>query len=108
MTIDIDYLKLKATNTQEMLELNLSGNGAWDMEMWNEFIKSINPETILAMVQLVKESEKDTVRLDYIEKNCRCDPRMDGNNLFWPTTFNQALCGRTLRDAIDKKMEQTK
>lgn len=46
---------------------------------------------------------KDAERLDYLQKHARCDPKMDGNHVWWPTTFNQAqnLRGETLREAID-------
>lgn len=46
---------------------------------------------------------KDAERLDYLQKHARCDPKMDGNHVWWPTTFNQAqnLRGGTLREAID-------
>lgn len=49
----------------------------------------------------------DAARLDYLEKNARCDPKMDGNHVWWPTSFNQAqnLKGQTLRLAIDAAMK---
>ena len=43
----------------------------------------------------------DGERLDHIEKRARCDPKMDGQHVWWPTSFNQALKGPTLRAAID-------
>jgi hypothetical protein len=49
--------------------------------------------------------EKDAARLDYIESNARCDPKMDGQNVWWPTSFNHRLTGPTLRAAIDAAME---
>lgn len=50
----------------------------------------------------------DAARLDYLEKNARCDPKMDGNHVWWPTSFNQAqnLKGQTLRLAIDAALEK--
>lgn len=36
-----------------------------------------------------------------IERNARCDPKMDGQHVWWPTNFSHRLIGPTLRDAID-------
>lgn len=47
---------------------------------------------------------KDAARLDFIEKRARCDPKMDGQHVWWPTSFNHRLAGPTLRDAIDAAM----
>jgi deoxyadenosine/deoxycytidine kinase len=49
------------------------------------------------------ELRKDAERLDYLQNNARCDPKMDGNHVWWPTSFNQAqsLKGPTIRAAID-------
>ena len=49
------------------------------------------------------ELRKDAERLDYLQNNARCDPKMDGNHVWWPTSFNQAqsLKGPTIRSAID-------
>lgn len=49
---------------------------------------------------------KDAERLDYLQHNARCDPKMDGNHIWWPTSLNQArrLTGSSLRTAIDKAM----
>lgn len=44
---------------------------------------------------------KDADRLDYIQKHARCDPKMCGNHVWWPTNFRDALKGPTLRDAVD-------
>lgn len=44
---------------------------------------------------------EDAVRLDFIEMNARQEPRMCGNHAWWPTNFNHALVGPTLRAAID-------
>jgi len=54
--------------------------------------------------QLRAEVERlmvDAERLDHIEKHARCDPKMDGQHVWWPTKFNDALRGPTLRAAID-------
>lgn len=62
--------------------------------------------------KLARELEvarKDAERLDYIQKNARNDPKMDGNHVWWPTTLNKALKGPTIRAAIDAAIkEQTK
>ena len=61
-----------------------------------------SPET-LALKAERDAAMKDAKRLDYLQKHARCDPKMDGNHVWWPTTFNQAqnLRGGTLREAID-------
>lgn len=51
-----------------------------------------------------EDTSLDTERLNYIEKNARYDPKIDGNHTWWPTTFSKALRGRTLRAAIDAAM----
>ena len=60
------------------------------------------PET-LALKAERDATMKDAERLDYLQKHARCDPKMDGKHVWWPTTFNQAqnLRGETLREAID-------
>lgn len=47
------------------------------------------------------EAGRDAERLDCIERNARCDPKMDGQHVWWPTNFSHRLIGPTLRDAID-------
>ena len=49
---------------------------------------------------------KDAERLDAIEKNCRTDPKMDGNHVYWPTTWKHSLKGPNLRAAIDAAKEK--
>ena len=50
----------------------------------------------------------DAQRLDFIEKSARCDPKMDGQHVWWPTSLNKALKGPTLRAAIDAAMRKDK
>ena len=52
----------------------------------------------------------DVQRLDFIEEHCRCDPKMDGQHVWWPTSFNtaQLLKGPTLREAIDNAIRARK
>ena len=52
----------------------------------------------------------DAQRLDFIEKSARCDPKMDGQHVWWPTSFNtaQLLKGPTLREAIDNAIRARK
>ena len=50
----------------------------------------------------------DAQRLDFIEKSARCDPKMDGQHVWWPTSLNKALKGPTLRAAIDEAMRKDK
>lgn len=49
----------------------------------------------------------DAGRLDYLQRHARSDPKMDGNHVWWPTSFNQAqnLTGPTLREAIDAAID---
>lgn len=56
----------------------------------------------------LEESRKDQARLDYIAGNARCDPKMDGQHVWWPTSFNHRLLGPNLRAAIDAAMSQEK
>lgn len=51
------------------------------------------------------EGPTDTARLDFIAKRARCDPKMDGQHVWWPTSFRHALKGNTLRSAIDAAMK---
>lgn len=48
----------------------------------------------------------DARRLDFIEESARCDPKMDGQHVWWPTSLNKALKGPTLRTAIDAAMRK--
>ena len=50
----------------------------------------------------------DAQRLDFIEKSARCDPKMDGQHVWWPTSLNKAIKGPTLRAAIDAAMRKDK
>jgi hypothetical protein len=45
----------------------------------------------------------DTRRLDWLQSVARCDPKMDGNHVWWPLSFNVCsnLKGPNLRAAID-------
>lgn len=51
---------------------------------------------------------RDAARLDWIEKNARYDPKMNGQHVWWATTFRNAIKGPTLREAIDAAMSPTK
>jgi len=57
----------------------------------------------------VERLRKDAERLDYLQKHARCDPKMDGQHMWWPTTLNHAnnLRGGTIREAIDAAMKGT-
>jgi hypothetical protein len=56
------------------------------------------------LITLVVGQARDADRLDYIASNARCDPKMDGQHVWWPTSFNHRLTGPTLRDAVDAAM----
>ena len=58
-------------------------------------------DTIDNLRAQLAEAQKDAGRLDYIQKNARCDPQMDGNHVWWPTSLNKTLRGPTIRAAID-------
>lgn len=62
---------------------------------------------IAALEAEVLALRKDAERLDYIQKNARSDPKMDGKHVWWPTSFNHAqnLKGPTVRAAIDAAIE---
>lgn len=47
------------------------------------------------------KAEAESIRLDHIEQHARSEPKMCGNHVWWPTSFNSALKGPTLRAAID-------
>ena len=61
---------------------------------------------IATLEQQLEDARKDAERLDFIEKNARVDPKMDGNHVYWPTTFNRALRGSSLRAAIDAALQK--
>lgn len=49
----------------------------------------------------VEALRADAERLDFIASHARCDPKLDGQHVWWPTSFNHRLTGPTLRAAID-------
>ena len=61
-----------------------------------------------ALIEKAVAEERE--RLDFIEEHCRCDPKMDGQHVWWPTSFNtaQLLKGPTLREAIDNAIRARK
>lgn len=63
-------------------------------------------EKVEKLARELEEARKDAERLDYIQKNARNDPKMDGNHVWWPTTFNKALKGPTIRAAIDAAIKE--
>lgn len=54
-----------------------------------------------ARAAIQSQDREDAERLDWIEKNARRDPDMGGNHTWWPTSFNKAIRGPSLREAID-------
>lgn len=73
-----------------------------------EFIAACHPAALRSLLDEREALRRDAERLDFIEKNARCDPKMDGNHVWWPTSFNKALRGHTLRAAIDAALKDTK
>lgn len=61
-------------------------------------------ESYVALQSAIEALQADAARLDYIASNARCDPKMDGNHVWWPTSFNHRLIGPNLREAIDAAM----
>ena len=55
----------------------------------------------------VKELEKDAKRMDYIEQLARCDPKMDGNHVWWSIQPRPTLKGESFRKAIDAAIERS-
>lgn len=74
-------------------------------EWWNSRMLELERENA-ELVKALEEARKDAERLDYIQKNARNDPKMDGNHVWWPTTFNKALKGPTIRAAIDVAIKE--
>lgn len=59
------------------------------------------PAAALELLTEVEALRADAERLDYIAGNARCDPKMDGHHVWWPTSFQHRLAGPNLRTAID-------
>ncbi|NJN00743.1 MAG: hypothetical protein HC793_03955 [Aquincola sp.] len=57
------------------------------------------------LLTLIAREGEDAARLDYIERHARRDPKMDGQHVWCPTSFNHRLIGPSLREAIDKAMQ---
>ena len=50
---------------------------------------------------LIEKYRKDAERLDYLQAFARCDPKMDGEHVWWSIHPRPTLRGNTLRAAID-------
>lgn len=69
--------------------------------------KCAEQETTIATLRAqVAEVRKDAARLDWLQNNAKCDPKMDGNHQWWPLTWNQVrrCVGPTIRAAVDAAM----
>lgn len=68
----------------------------------------VHDDVMASLREAIEVLVRDAERLDYLQKNARCDPKMDGKHVWWPMTFNQAqkLKGATLREAIDTAMQE--
>ena len=78
----------------------------YDIERLQDWGSIYKPKALDAWQARSALSARDAVdaqRLDFIEKSARRDPKMDGQHVWWPTSFNtaQLLKGPTLREAID-------
>lgn len=58
-------------------------------------------EAIDRLAELAAAHTEDAARLDFLEKRAKCEPKMDGQHVWWPTNFKHALKGANLRAAID-------
>jgi hypothetical protein len=97
--------KLRQAARRAKLPASVTGT----MQSWDaiqDFRLVANPEAILGLLDRLEKAEADAKRLDFIEKNARCDPKMDGQHVWWPTTFNDRLAGSTLRAAIDAQLDK--
>ena len=47
--------------------------------------------------------KEDAERLDWLQSMSRCDPKMDGQHMWWPLSWslNHRCKGPAIRDAID-------
>ena len=57
---------------------------------------NLQQELISGMMVENAELRKDAERMDWIQDHARCDPKMDGNHVWWPTSFNNNVKGPTL------------
>ena len=76
------------------------------LQDWGSIYKPKALEAWQARSALSAGDAVDAQRLDFIEKSARCDPKMDGQHVWWPTSLNKALKGPTLRAAIDAAMRK--
>lgn len=53
------------------------------------------------IAEAVEPYRKDAERLDYLQAFARCDPKMDGEHVWWSIHPRPTLRGNTLRAAID-------
>ena len=98
-----DALKLAALHIHSEMRSIVQAGGS-NEAIGREFRKRVILDVEDEVVKLRAEVERlraDGERLDHIEKRARCDPKMDGQHVWWPTSFSQALKGPTLRAAID-------
>lgn len=70
-------------------------------ERWREMYMDAAAE----LERLRADLARAEARIDYIQENARSDPRMDGQHVWWPTSFNHRLIGPNLREAIDAAIE---
>lgn len=54
---------------------------------------------------LIEKYRKDAERLDYLQAFARCDPKMDGEHVWWSIHPRPTLRGNTLRAAVDAAID---
>lgn len=84
------------------ISVSVYGGGCTALDL--KFVRAVE-QAVLQSLQIQKLLG-DSERLDWIEKNAKRDPKMDGSHVYWPTAFNKTICGPSLRAAIDDAMEK--
>lgn len=90
--------------TIDVKEIAANLRGLTDLHDWAYRVAAEAADALEAQARELDALRADAARLDFIAKNARCDPKMDGNHVWWPTTFNNSLKGDTLRHAVDAAM----
>jgi hypothetical protein len=62
---------------------------------------ALDPAVSKEAQELIEKYRKDAERLDYLQAFARCDPKMDGEHVWWSIHPRPTLRGNTLRAAID-------
>jgi hypothetical protein len=96
----------------EALEAMTKGNERDSATQWGRIMLPKNDAlnkadaAITSLRSAITQAEQqgdDTARLDWLQSVARCDPKMDGNHVWWPLSFNVCsnIKGPNIRAAID-------